>query len=388
MAIPTKHALLGASSSHRWLVCPPIIRLEENIPDTETPFTLEGTVAHELSELKLMFQIGNINKATYTRRLNKFKKENEFYCAEMDDKTDEYVTEVMERYNSYESASIELEKRVDFSKWVPDGFGTSDVVILADDTIEIIDLKYGAGVKVDAFQNPQVMLYALGAYATYDILYDFKQITMTIIQPRLDHTTSFTVDVEELLYWADNYVAPRSAQAIEGIGEWTVNDDVVKFSKVRAQLRPRATWNNELINKYEFKEAPLLEMHEIAEIIDRASEIKKWVKQVEDYALQQAMSGVDIPGYKVVEGMSRRHISDTKAVLEALEDNGFKKENVTETKILGFTALQKVIGKSGLELISNWVYKPEGKPTLVPLKDRREQITLDTPENIFEVIKD
>ena len=388
MATPTAHALLGASSAHRWIVCPPIIQLEASIQDEDTEYTLEGTAAHELAELKLQYQIGKLTKATFTKRFNKFKKTNEkYYCAEMDDKTDEYVTIVMERYNSYESASIELEKRVDFSKWVPEGFGTSDVVILADNMIEIIDLKYGAGVKVEAFQNPQIMLYALGAYATYDLLYDFKKIKMTIVQPRLDHTTTFTIDVEELLYWADNYVAPRAAQAIEGIGEWAITQDVVKFSKVRAQLRPRAEWNGELISKYDYKEAPLLEMDEIAEIIGRADEIIRWIDQVKNYALDQALKGVEVPGYKVVAGMSRRQIVSPDEVVTTLVSENYAHEDITETKLLPITKLQKVIGKGGLELINEFIVKPEGKPTLAPIADKRDSLALDTAANVFEVVE-
>ena len=165
-----------------------------------------------------------------------------------------YCDLVEERVNQYENATVELEQKVDFSKWVPEGFGTSDVVVLSDKTIEIIDLKYGKGVPVDAYLNPQLMLYALGAVDKYDIIYEFETVRMTIIQPRLDNISTFEIEKEELLYWADNYVAPRAVQAWEGTGEWTITDDVVKFSKVRAQLRPRAERNFQLIDKHELNQ--------------------------------------------------------------------------------------------------------------------------------------
>lgn len=368
------HALLGASSSHRWLICPPIARLEETIPDHETDFTKEGTAAHELSELKLMHQTGKITKRAFTTRYNKFKSENSYYNQEMDEFTDSYVDLVIESLNAHESADIDLEKRVDFSQWVPDGFGTSDVVILANNSIEIIDLKYGKGVRVDAYQNPQMMLYALGAYDAYDLVYDFETIKMTIIQPRLDSVSSFEIAVEELLYWADNYVAPRAAQAYEGIGEWTITDDVVKFSKVRGQLRPRAEKNLELIDKFDYQEAPLLDLEEIAEILNRADEIKKWINDVEYYALEQARDkGISIPGYKLVEGRSNRKITDEKVLGDRLLEDGYDSDKIFKpSQLQSLTTLEKIVGKETFsELAEGLIFKPAGKPVLVPENDKR-----------------
>ncbi|MDA9472667.1 DUF2800 domain-containing protein [Enterococcus sp. 5H] len=369
------HALLGASGSHRWLVCPPIARLESEIEDRGSVFAEEGTAAHDLSELKLMYQTEKINKRTFNTRFNKFKKENEFYSKEMDEYTDEYVDRVLEAYNSYPSADIDLEKKVDFSRWVPEGFGTSDVVILSDGIIEIIDLKYGKGVPVDAYQNPQIMLYALGSYVAYDMLYDFDTIKMTIIQPRLDSISSFEIPVEELLYWADNYVAPRAAQAWEGIGEWTITDDVVKWSKVAGQLRPRAEKNLELIDRYDYKEAPLLEPEEIAEILDRANEIKKWIEQVEYYALEQVRDhGAKIPGFKLVEGRSNRKITDPEKVAEILRSAGYDDLYKPE-ELLAMGELEKKVGKKNFsELVKEYITKPTGKPVLVVESDKREEI--------------
>lgn len=363
-----QHAYLSASSAHRWLICPPIVALEAEMEDRQSSYTLEGTEAHELSELKLRKFLGEKN----TRAINKFKKEAQFFDAEMDEATDTYVALVEEQYNQYDQPTMELEVRVDFSRWVPDGFGTSDVVILADNVIEIIDLKYGKGVPVEAYQNPQLMLYALGAYATYDVLYDFEKIRMTIVQPRLDSVSTFEIEVEELLYWADNYVAPRAAQAYEGIGEWTITADVMKFSKVRAQLRPRAEMNFKLIDKYIEEDSASLNEEEIAEILERSTEIKQWVEHVEAYALDQALNhGATYPGFKVVEGRSNRKITDEGAVAEVLEAEGF--EEIYKPKaLLALGQLEKMVGKQKFaDLVNEYIIKPPGKPTIVSESDKR-----------------
>lgn len=362
------HAYLSASSAHRWLICPPLVALESKIEDRQSTYTLEGTAAHELSELKLRKFLGE----KVTRKLNKFKKDNSYFDQEMEEATDTYVNLVEEQFNQYEEAHMELEVKVDFSKWVPDGFGTSDVVIISDNVIEIIDLKYGKGVQVEAYQNPQLMLYALGAYNTYDLIYDFDKIRMTIVQPRLDSISTFEIEVEELLYWAENYVAPRAVQAYQGIGEWDITADVMKFSKVRAQLRPRAEKNFEVINQYSEKETALLNEEEIAEILSRAEEIKSWVKHVEDFALEQMLSGEgSYPGFKVVEGRSNRKITDEEALASILEEEGFD-EIYKPKSLLAMGQLEKLVGKQKFsDLAKDYIVKPQGKPTLVPVTDRR-----------------
>ncbi|HBC4130796.1 TPA: DUF2800 domain-containing protein, partial [Enterococcus faecalis] len=225
---------------------------------------------------------------------------------------------------------------------------------------------------------------ALGAVDKYDIIYEFETVRMTIIQPRLDNISTFEIEKEELLYWADNYVAPRAVQAWEGTGEWTITDDVVKFSKVRAQLRPRAERNFQLIDKHELKEAPLLTNEEIAEILERAPEIKKWLEHVETYALQKARDeGEEFPGWKVVAERSNRKISDNEGLLMVLEAEGFEDEDILkpqELKAIG--QLEKVVGKKKFaELAADFIIKPEGKPVLVPESDKRP--ALNSVENAF-----
>ena len=383
-----KHALLGASSAHRWLICPPIARLEEQFKDRGSSFAEEGTAAHELAELALAKRFKLMPTRSVNAKLKQFKSENSYFNQSMEDYIEAYCDLVEERVNHYKDATMELEQRVDFTKWVPEGFGTSDVVVLADNTIEIIDLKYGKGVPVDAHLNPQLMLYALGAVDKYDIIYEFETVKMTIIQPRLDNISTFEIDKEELLYWADNYVAPRATQAWEGTGEWTITDDVVKFSKVRAQLRLRAERNFDLIDRYEFQEAPLLTNGEIAEILDRAPEIKKWVEHVEQYALNKALTeGEEFPGWKVVAGRSNRKISDEESLLFLLEAEGFDDDEILKPRALqAIGQLEKVVGKKRFaELASDFIVKPEGKPVLVTEKDKRPALnSMENALNDFE----
>lgn len=382
------HALLGASSAHRWLICPPIARLEEQFKDRGSSFAEEGTAAHELAELALAKRFKLMATRSVNTKLKKFRSENSYYDQSMEDYVEAYCDLVEERINHYQDAVIELEQKVDFTKWVPEGFGTSDVVVLADNTIEIIDLKYGKGVPVDAYLNPQLMLYALGAVDKYDIIYEFETVRMTIVQPRLDNVSTFEIDKEELLYWADNYVAPRAAQAWEGTGEWTITDDVVKFSKVRAQLRLRAERNFSLVDKYELKESPLLTNEEIAEILDRAPEIKKWLDHVEQYALKKALTeGEEFPGWKVVAGRSNRKISDEESLLFLLEAEGFEDDEILKPRALqAIGQLEKVVGKKRFaELASDFIVKPEGKPVLVTEKDKRPALnSMENALNDFE----
>lgn len=363
-----KHAYLGASSAHRWLVCPPILQFEAEVKDRQTSYTLEGTDAHTLAELKLLEFKGE----DVTTEIEDFRAESPYYDEEMEEATTLYRDLVVEQFNTHTNPRIELEVQVDFGKWVPEGFGTSDVVIISDGVIEIIDLKYGKGVPVDAYQNPQLMLYALGAFDLYDMVYDFDRIRMTVVQPRLDSISTFEIETEELLYWANNYVAPRAIQAWEGIGEWNIDADVMRFSKVRAQLRPRAEKNFEIIDKYEFTESALLEPHEIAEILDQAKEIKAWIESVEYYALDQAANhGVEFPGFKVVEGRSNRKIVDENELATVLEEEGFN--DIYKPKaLLALGQLEKLVGKKHFaELAEDYLIKPTGKPTLVPITDKR-----------------
>lgn len=378
------HALLSASSAHRWLHCPMLPRLEADEPSRDTVYTQEGTCAHELSEIKLKYKSGKIKKREYNKLVKEFKETASFYDEEMEEMTEYYTDLVMERFNAYPNADMELEKRVDFSDWVPNGFGTSDVVILADGVIEIIDLKYGKGVPVSAKLNPQMSLYALGAYATYDMVYDFDKIVMTIIQPRLDSVSTTVIFVEELLYWADNYVLPRASQAEIGIGDWDLNAEIIKWSPVAAKLVPWAQQNWEIIDKHDFQEPVYLSDEALKEILDKASDIKKWIESVEAYALKQALDGKEVLGYKLVEGRSNRIITDKDKAADILHDNGFDDEIYKPKELLAMGALEKLIGKSLFaELLAEVIDKPQGKPVLVAESDKRPALN-----SLEQAIKD
>lgn len=377
------HALLSASSSHRWLHCPMLPRLEAEEPSKDTVYTQEGTCAHELAEIKLLYKSGKIQKREFNKRLKTFKENAAFYDEEMEEMTEVYTDIVMEHFNAYDNASMELEKRVDFSDWVPNGFGTSDVVILADNTIEIIDLKYGKGVPVSAKLNPQMSLYALGAYAAYDLVYDFDKIKMTIVQPRLESVSTSEIFVEELLYWADNYVLPRASQAEIGIGDWDLNAEVLKWSPVAAKLVPWARQNWEIIDRHELQEPVFLSDEALKEVLDKASDIKKWVESVEAYALKQALDGKEVPGYKLVEGRSNRVITDKETAAAILEGNGFE-DIYKPQELLAMGALEKLVGKAKFaELLDGYIDKPQGKPVLVPASDKRPALN-----SLEQAIKD
>lgn len=377
------HALLSASSAHRWLQCPMLPRLEAEFPSRDTVYTREGTSAHKLSEIKLMWKSGKINKRKFNQLVKAFKENTDYYNEEMEEMTELYTDIVMEHFNSYEEAEIELEKHVDYSDWAPNGYGTSDVVIISDKVIEIIDLKYGKGVPVSAKLNKQMLCYALGAYATYDFLYDFEVIKMTIVQPRLDNVSTSEIPVEELLYWANYYVLPRAAQAEIGIGDWDLNEEVLKWSPVAAKLVPRAQQNWEIIDRYDYQEPIYLSDEAIKDILDHATEIKKWVESVEAYALTQAMQGNEIPGYKVVEGRSNRVITNKEKAAEILKEEGFE-DIYKPQELLAMGALEKLVGKTTFsELLSDYIDKPQGKPVLVPEKDKRPAIN-----SLEQAIKD
>lgn len=372
------HAKLSASGSKRWLSCTPSAKLEDNFPDSTSEFAMEGTAAHELSELYLQLHTEQISKTQFTRRYNKFKKEVEFYSQEMDDYVQTYVDFVLERVAAAKALSqdaiILLEQRLDFSQWVPEGFGTGDVVLIADGIMEIIDLKYGKGVPVSAEDNSQMRLYALGALSQFGMLYDIEQVQMTIVQPRLDSISSDEMEADALLAWADEFVKPRADMAMAGEGDYAAGEHC-RFCKARFTCRVRAEANLEMA-KYEFQAPPLLSPEEIGDILAKAEELQKWAKEVQGYALAQAEKhGVRFPGWKLVEGRSNRKYADEEAVIQTLQAEGYEEEAIFEKKLFGITAMEKSIGKKTFaEVLADLVIKPTGKPTLVPESDKRPEL--------------
>lgn len=376
MASPTFHARLSPSGAKRWLHCTMAPTMEDGIPDNGSVYAAEGTAAHSLAELKLQYETGKITKRTFTLRYNKFKANNEFYSPGMDDYVDEYVGTVMERFNALPNASIDLEVRVDYSDWVPDGTGTSDVVIAADGVIEVIDLKYGKGVPVSAEWNEQAMLYGLGAFHEYDMIYDFQEVRMTIVQPRLGSISTFEMTIEELLSWANDFVKPQAEKAAKGEGEFDPSPDTCQWCKAKGFCKARAEKNLEIAS-YEFKNPAFLSPLELADILAKAKEITSWIKDVEEYSLEIVRDhDARVPGWKLVEGRSNRVISDPDSVLLLLEAEGFEDTDILKPQALQtITALEKIVGKKKFgELAGEFIVKPEGKPVLVPEADKRQAI--------------
>jgi hypothetical protein len=350
-----KHAILSASGAHRWLRCTPSARLELQFPDEQTPYAAEGSMAHELAEQWLAYHLER--RPDYPRASH-----------EMMDYVERYVHAVLERADTGDE--IFLEQRLDFSSWVPEGFGTGDAVILKPDRIEVVDLKYGKGVKVDAADNPQLRLYALGALHEFGMLYDFETVRMTIVQPRLDHISTEELTVDELLHWGET-IKPLAWEAFHGKGEFQAGDHC-RFCRARYTCRARAEANLEMA-KYEFRDPETLDHEEIADVVKQAEELQRWAKDVKEHALKEAYHrGVVFPGLKLVEGRSIRKFTDEGLVAERLQ-----REEVAPFKevLLGITELEKRVGKKRLsELVGDLIEKPPGKPTLVPDTDKRPEI--------------
>ena len=369
-----QHAILSASGASRWLACPPSARLEQGFPNTTSEYAQEGTLAHELGEQVLKQKLGCISIKEFNKEYKTIKK-NKLYTPDMLDYIDTYIDTCMEKVSEAKArtpdAIFRIEQKLDFSEWVPDGFGTGDFVIIADETMEICDLKYGKGVPVSAVGNKQMMLYALGAIAEFSFLYDIEKVKMTIIQPRLDNISTNEVDTNELLKWAEEVLKPTAQLAFKGEGEFCAGDHC-QFCRAKAVCRARADKNMELA-QYDFQDPPTLDNGDIAYILSKANELIKWAKDVQDYALEQALQGEEFIGFKVVEGRSNRKYTDSNKVAKVLIANGYTEDKIYKPKDLeGLTAMEKIVGKKKLnQLIGDYIEKPQGKPVLVPENDKR-----------------
>ena len=361
--MPTKHAVLSASSSYRWLACPPSAKECAKVKDVPSEFAMQGTDAHILCEYKVLSALGR-DAVDPTKGLTYFDEE-------MAECTDEYAQYVMEQVTAAKDICkdplVLIEQRLDFSKWVPGGFGTGDCVIVADDKLTVIDYKHGLGVLVDAEKNSQMMCYALGALQLFDGIYDIRQVSMTIFQPRRDNVSTYTLDKVDLLRWAETVLKPTAELAAQGEGEYKAGDHC-QFCKIKATCRKRAEYNLELA-RYDFAVPSTLQDEEIEAILAKADELVAWASDIKDYALQQALSGKIWSGWKLVEGRSNRRYVNEEAVAAAVENAGF---DPYEKKLLGIMAMTKQLGKKRFEeLLSQLVEKPQGKPVLVPESDKR-----------------
>ena len=387
--MPEEHARLGASGAYRWMACPPSVKQEEKFPDKESEYAAEGTLAHSMAELIIRYNNHEFTKKTFSTRMNKLRKE-ELYGKDMEDYIAEYTNAVWEIFNEAKSscpdAQLLAEQRLDFSEYVPDGFGTGDVVIIADDMVQVIDLKYGKGVGVSAIENPQLRLYGIGAYLEHSMLYDIRRVKMTIIQPRLENISTEELTVEELLKWAEEEVRPRAELAMAGKGEYQAGEHC-RFCKAKAACRARAEHNLEL-TKLDFRDPDILEEWEIGEVLQRANELNSWVKDVTDYVFDQALNyGKKFEGWKLVEGRSNRKYADEGTVSQILTQAGYdSSEILKEPQLLGITDMTKLLGKKKFEeLLSGQIIKPKGKPVLVPETDKRPELnTADSAKEDFE----
>ena len=360
---PKGHAILSASSSDRWLHCPPSARLCETYEDKGSDYAAEGTDAHELCEYKLKKALG-MDASDPTENLT-------WHNEEMEDCANGYAAYILEMVEAAKESCADpkvlIEQRVDFSRWVEQGFGTADCIIIADGTLRICDYKHGLGVLVDATDNPQMKCYALGALELFDDIYDIDNVSMTIYQPRRQNISTFEISKDELYRWADEVLKPTADLAFAGDGNFLCGE-WCGFCKAKHECRARAEANLTLA-QYDFKLPPLLEDSEIEYILSRADELVAWASDIKEYALQQAISGKEWAGWKLVEGRSNRKYSNEEAVIQAVTDAGF---DPYEKKLLGITAMQKRLGKSRFdELLTAYIEKPQGKPTLVPESDKR-----------------
>lgn len=369
------HAILSASASSRWLHCTPSARLERKFPDASSPYALEGSRAHERAEYFL-------NRFLKTGDSNVLIRED----VEMNDAVQAYVNICVEKINEARTASpdaqIKVEQRLDFSRWVPEGFGTGDTVMVSDKYFEIVDLKYGKGVPVSAINNSQMRLYALGMYEAFGYLYGADEVRMTIVQPRLDSVSTETISVDDLLTWGEE-VKKKAKIAFAGKGDFCAGNHC-RFCKARNTCRAHAEY--ELKNVKEDLQTAELEDFEISDILLRAKGIKTWLDGLESYALGKALDGYDWPGMKLVEGRSNRKITDDVIAANNLMNAGFGAEEIYKPQALrSITDLEKLCGKKMFsELMSGVIEKPPGRPTLVSADDKRQAIELQNVKNDFD----
>lgn len=376
---PSKHAVLSTSSSHRWLNCNPSARLESEFEDRETEAAAEGTAAHALAEHKL-------RKAL---KMRSRKPVSKFDSDEMDIHTDGYVEFVLESLAEAKQLCADpkvlIEQRLDFSCYVPDGFGTGDCLIVADKLLHIIDFKYGQGVLVDAEKNPQMMLYALGALRIFDCLYNITDVSMSIYQPRRENVSTWTISVKELDEWAENTLKPRAELAFKGEGEYFPGS-WCQFCKAAVKCRARAEAKLQLA-KYEFAQPPLLSDAEIGDILGKLDDLTKWANEIIAYAQDAAVNhGKQWPGYKLVESRTNRKYTNEDAVIDAAHAAGYT--DIFKKSLISITEMEKLMGKKTFaEILGGLVIKPQGKPTLVPASDRRPAITATGAEQDFSDYK-
>ena len=372
------HAILGPSSSKRWLTCTPSAALEATFPPSTSAYAEEGTLAHKIAELMLRKHYFIMKPSTYKVELAKLQKDP-LFAPDMMGFVEGYVEQVKEAMtaarNYCSDPKIFLERRLDFSEYVPDGWGTGDVIIISDCQMEVIDLKYGKGVPVDAVDNPQCRLYGLGAVLEYQQLYDIEFVKMTVIQPRLEALSSETMPVWELLNWAEDFVKPRAAMAASGQGQFVPGDHCM-FCRARATCSARSS-TALAVQDFTDTPLPLLLPEDFASVLDKLPILEKWVEDFKKEVLRLAITeGLRIPGYKVVEGRSIRVITDPPALATRLIAAGYAPSAIyKKPELQGITELEKLVGKKVLpEMAGELMVKPAGSPKRAPITDKRPEM--------------
>lgn len=374
---PNDHALLSASSSHRWLHCNPSARLEREFADRETIAAAEGTAAHALAEHKLKRKL----------KLRSERPVSPFDTDEMEVCTDDYADFVMEQVTKERRRDLDtqvfIEQRLDFSCYVPEGFGTGDCLIVSRGRLHIIDLKYGQGLLVDSEENPQMMLYALAALNQYEEQYQIKKVKLTIFQPRRDNVSTWETTVAKLKKWATKDLVPKAQKAFRGEGEYCPGEWCI-FCKAAVKCRARAEDKLQLAQS-EFKMPPLLTDAEIESVLAKLPDIKKWADEIQEYALAKALAGKEWTGFKLVEGRSVRKFTDERAVVKAANEAGY--HDIYKQTLISLTEMEKLMGKAEFsKVLGALVTKPQGKPTLVPDTDKRQAISVSNPKSEFSEI--
>ncbi len=372
------HSILSPSGSHRWLNCTPSAMLEQEFENKTTEAAEEGTAAHAFCEHKLRKSL----------KLRSKRPVSDYDSDEMQECTDAYVDFVNEQLEIAKQRCndplILVEEKVDFSRYVPDGFGTADCLIISDDELHIVDFKYGQGVLVDAFDNPQMKCYALGALETYGNLYDITNVSMSIFQPRRENVSTWETTVKELKDWAEKVLKPKAELALKGEGEYRCGE-WCRFCRAAVRCRARAEEKLRLAED-EFKLPPLISDAEIEEILKVIPDLTKWATDIQNYALDMVLNhGKEWSGFKVVEGRSVRKYKDEDAVIEKAKGNGYT--DIFKSSLITLTEMQKLMGKKKFEeLLGDLIIKPKGKPTLVPIADKRPAIKLEDVKNEFNEI--
>jgi hypothetical protein len=381
------HATLAPSAASRWLACTRSARLEELIvSEGESNYADEGTLAHVLGELIISYKLQQVDQDKFHTQL-KVIAQNKHYHPDMYYYCEEYAMFVLEKFAEIQSttkdAKLYTEVKLDLSQHIPDSYGTSDIVIVGEPKLVIIDLKYGKGVPVSAVENKQEMVYALGVLGQFEFLFDIKQVEMIIYQPRLDSISSYEMSVDELKKWATDVLEPRAKLAYAGDGEFVVGEHC-RFCKVKTTCRAHAEYNLELA-KFDFSDPNFLTDEEIVEILSKMDIFINWIKAVDDYALAEALKGKKWPGMKIVHGRSNRVIDDPEQATATLLKKGYKPEEILNTKLKGLGDLTKLLGKNKFEeLLNKYIVKPPGSPTLVSLEDKRPEVNgLDDAKNDF-----